>query len=84
MKALATAIVEALAFLELSDDDVVDPDSAVEAMESIAATLAEGSAKERNAIAKAVKSALAHEQEGDSDPDAIEFYESFMDSMGLE
>jgi hypothetical protein len=36
MKALARSVIEALLFLEMSGDDIVDPDSALRAMENIA------------------------------------------------
>ena len=41
MDALARAVVHAFAFLELSDDETIDPDSAVEAMEMLTADLQE-------------------------------------------
>lgn len=83
MDRLAAAVVEAIAFLELSGDDVLDADSAVAAMESIAAALGDSTLDERAAISSAVGRALQRERDGRNSRDAIEFYENFMDSMGL-
>jgi hypothetical protein len=41
--AVARAIIELALFLELSDDDTVDPDAAVSALEGLSANLARAS-----------------------------------------
>jgi hypothetical protein len=53
MKHLCRAIIWSACFLELSDDDVVDPDSAVKALEDIAATLQSATTEEEKAFAEA-------------------------------
>ena len=53
MKHLARAVVESFAFLEVSDDDTVDPDDAASAMEGMSATFSECSTAERKALAAA-------------------------------
>ena len=50
MKSLAETIVEDVAFLELCGDEVIDPDSAVQAMESISHILRNASEEERRAL----------------------------------
>ncbi len=50
MKSLAQAVVDAAAFLELSGDDVVSPDAAVDALESIAAALSEATREEKKCV----------------------------------
>jgi hypothetical protein len=50
MKSLAKAIVESAAFLELSGDEVIDPDSAVQAIESISHSLQSASDQEKRAL----------------------------------
>lgn len=50
MKSLAQALVEAVAFLELSEDEVIDPDSAVQAMESVSHSLQTASVQEKRAL----------------------------------
>lgn len=45
---VAVALVEALIFLEFSDDEVVDPDAAVQTMKTIASILAAMSSAERD------------------------------------
>jgi hypothetical protein len=46
MDTIARALVNAAAFLEFSPDDIVDPDSAVKAMEDIAFALRNANAEE--------------------------------------
>ena len=55
MRAVARALLETAAFLELSEDDVVDPDSAVKAMESIASALSKTTPEERSLFSVSVK-----------------------------
>ena len=80
MTTLAQALLDLAAFLELSADDVVDPDSVVAAMEDAAATLQRATAEERNALRTAAK-ALAKET---TDPARRKFYRGFMDAIGLD
>ena len=47
MKTLGQALLDLAAFIELADDSIIDPDSAVKAMESVLATLNEGAAGDR-------------------------------------
>jgi ankyrin repeat protein len=79
MKTLATCLLELAAFLELSDDSIVDPDAAVGAMESVAASLAEASDEEKSALREAARR-LAKASKGS----ARTFYSSFMFACGLE
>ena len=84
MQTLAKALVDALAFLELSGDDVVDPDSAVKVMESIAATLQEASEEERNAIVVAAMRELNAQSAADAPEEVLDFYEHLAADLGLE
>ena len=66
-------------FLELSDDEAVDPDSAVAVMESVAHLLGELPHDERVALVQ-----LAHQQATrESLPARREFLESLRSSLGL-
>ena len=85
MKSLAQALVEAVAFLELSGDAVVDPDSAVQAMESISHSLRNASEEEKHALLD-----YCHNQaekllgaRGDNDQKRRDFYQQFAEAMGL-
>jgi hypothetical protein len=51
MKSLCRAIIWSACFLEMSDDDTVDPDSAVKALEDIASSLQEATDDEKKAFA---------------------------------
>jgi hypothetical protein len=84
MQNLAKAVVDVLAFLELSGDDVIDPDSAVKAMESIAATLHDASEEERAALAEAAMSELNRQSAADATEEVLDFYEHLLADLGLE
>jgi hypothetical protein len=81
-------VIEAALFLELSSDDLVDPDSAVRALESIAHELGSIGEAERAALREALDELIAEEQAGrnGSAPrqEVIEFYQSFFENFGLE
>ena len=79
MKTLARVILETAAFLELSDDTIVNEDDAVRAMESMTAELESASPQERAALREAARQ-LAKESSGP----AMTFYATFMSAMGLE
>ena len=84
MQTLAKAIVEVLAFLELSGDDVIDPAVAVKLMESMAATLQEASEEERDAIIGAAMFELNRQSAADAPEEVLDFYEHLGADLGLE
>jgi len=51
MKNLCRAIIWSACFLEMSDDDIIDPDSAVKALEDIASTLQQATDEEKQTFA---------------------------------
>lgn len=81
MKHLAKAMVDALAFLELSGDDVIDPDNAVQAMEMLAATLRDCSPDERKALSEAGAAELTDQIAAGAPAETVEFYETFMEHL---
>jgi hypothetical protein len=85
MKALAEALVESAAFIELSGDDVIDPDSAVQALESIAHSLSAASEEEKNALLDYCrkKAAALAGVKNESDVKRRDFYLEFGVNIGL-
>lgn len=81
MDALAKAVVNALAFLELSTDDEVAPDAAAEAMNRILDQLDRCTPEERSAIESAVMDAYNAANESEAPEEMIDFYENFMDTF---
>ena len=83
MRHVARALVSTAAFLELSGDDVLDPDSAVKAMEQIAHDLSALDTAEYSVLA-GVCSELADEARsaGPAFRSHVEFCESFMENFG--
>lgn len=79
------ALISLVAFLEFADDEEVDPDSAVNAMEGMSATLHDCSPVEKNRLREALQ-ALTSEEKAERKPRAklIEFYESFFENLGLD
>jgi len=83
MQTLATALIDAAAFLELSGDDVIHQDDAVRALESIGHTLRSASPAELSAIRAALSDLIAAERAGRARADLLRFYEHFFESFGL-
>jgi len=83
MKALARAVINAAAFLELSDDRTVNPELAVQALEEIAFHLAECTEEEKKALAEVLAEMRANEMETGPRPDVLAFLDGFLVSFGL-
>lgn len=76
---LAEAVIYLMAFLELADDDTIDPDSALTAMENATADLLRLAREQREALA-------AHAQrlaDRESNPRMVEFLRGFAEATGL-
>ena len=83
MDKIARALVNAAAFLELSDEDVVDPDSAVAAMEDIVAALAGASTEEIAALQRAASEERKARAKRGADEDTLDFFDNFLENFGL-
>jgi hypothetical protein len=83
MKALARALINAAAFLELADDKDVNPDLALQALEEIALHLAECGEAEKKALAEVLAEMRAAELETGPRPEVLEFLDTFLTSFGL-
>ena len=76
---LAEAVIYLMAFLELADDDTVDPDSAVTALENANADLLRLTRSQREAL-------VAHAErlaDQETRPRTIEFLRRFAEDCGL-
>jgi hypothetical protein len=83
MRALAEALIDAVAFLELSED-AVDPDAALGVLETIAGRLSTASPQEKQALAEALAARKAEEESGDApSPEYLEFLDTFLYAFGL-
>jgi hypothetical protein len=71
-------------FLELSDDNTIDPDAAVKAEESIAAELQNSGQLERAALRTALRQLRTEAKANQAGPEVLEFLDDFMDSLGLQ
>ena len=83
MKALARALVNAAAFLELSDDKALDPELAVQALEEIGLHLSQSTPEERKALAEVLAEMRALELETGPRAEVLEFLDNFLTSFGL-
>ena len=79
MDALARTVVNIAGFFELCEDDVVDPDVAVDSLQAISSWLHEASPAELEAVRAAATDRAAREE-----GEAREFFANFMELMGLE
>ncbi len=80
MEKTTKALLVAMSYFELWNDDVIDPDTAVNALESISAEFQDATPEEIKTITK-VASELA---ESATNEDEKEFYENFVESFGLD
>ena len=80
MEKISKALLVSMSYFELWDDDVIDPDIAVGALESISAELKGASNEEREIIAKAANE-LALQSTSE---EVREFFEEFVESFGLD
>ena len=81
MTALATALINMAAFIELSDDEVIDPDSAVSALEQLAYDLRDVSPAEVECL-----NAALQEEIGKLPPDEDrreQFLSGFLENLGI-
>jgi hypothetical protein len=79
---LMSIVLDALAFLELSGDDVVDPDAAVGLMESIAASLTALAPADRQEFLDFVE-AQARDAAKRNDERVSRFLRSLPEALGL-
>jgi len=78
MENLARAVVQAFAFLDLSDDDAIDPDAAVKAMEDLTSYLRNCTPEERQALKNAAAWHLKAENSSKNPRKiVIKFYKTF-------
>ena len=87
MRALARSVIFLCLFLELSNDDEVDPNSAAGALEDIAGELNAASDGEKLAIREALDELISGERAGPSGlptrSKVLRFYEHFMEYIGI-
>ena len=81
MKALATALINLTAFVELSEDDIVDPDSAASALEHLANDLRDASLTEVECLKTAIREQISKPlSDGDS---RVAFLSGFLENLGI-
>lgn len=84
MKNLARALVRAVAFLELSPDELVNTDAAIDAMDAVSDLLANCSDEERTALEEVLMEELNTATAADAPDEVLDFYEHFLEDFGLE
>ena len=80
---LARAVIYAAAFLELSEDDEVDPDAAVKALENMASCLHGASAEELAALREVLASERQNWLELGYTNGIVDFFDTFFEAFGL-
>lgn len=84
METLAQAIVEVLASLEFTGDELIDPDYAVDVTSWTAATLQNCTLAERLALKNAAKNIFEERKASGAPTTELAFYRDFLDNLGLE
>ena len=80
---LMQAVVECAAFLELSGDDVVNPDAAVRQLEGLASTLRELTPPDRIAFTEFVEDLARSELENHGSTRRVQFLQTLPENLGL-
>jgi len=84
MKSLCRAIIWSACFLELSSDDIVNPDSAVKALEDIGSALQDATEEEKEAFRRACsEEAFSLEKAGSGYAKTAEFIRGLPESVGI-
>jgi hypothetical protein len=83
MKNLCRAIIWSAYFLEMSGDDIIDPDSAVKALEDIASTLQEATEEERQTFAAVCAEEAANLQKDPTYARTADFVRGLPAALGL-
>lgn len=86
MKALATAIINLAAFIELSSDETIDPDAAVAALEQLASDLQSAGTGEIEYLRAAIRQEIGNlpfESRDSNDHRRVEFLMNFIGNLGL-
>ena len=82
MKATGQALLNLAAFVELSDDSVIDPDSAVNALEQLLADLNSGDAAEREYLKGLMRQEIGSMTERSPQQQArVEFYLDLIEQL---
>ena len=84
MKALARALINAAAYLELADESQVNPDFALQALEEIGFNLSHCTAEEKQALREVLADMQAAEMDNQTRPEMLEFLDTFLASFGLD
>lgn len=84
MQAIARALLQVLEFIDLSPDNIVDPDAAGELLEQIADMMQEATPKEVEALEAAAMSELNQRTAADAPEEVLDFYEHILEDLGLE
>ncbi|MFO0800098.1 MAG: hypothetical protein U0804_21740 [Gemmataceae bacterium] len=77
------ALLHVLAFLEFSTDDVVDPDSAVKAMEHVGHYLGRLPAARLKSIRTQVGYVAAYARNLKWGEDTVDYFDEFLDNFGI-
>jgi hypothetical protein len=83
MKNLCQAIIWSACFLELSTDDVVDPDSAVKALEDIASALQAATEEEKQAFRRECSEEASRLEKNPSYAKTAEVIRRLPESVGI-
>ncbi len=83
MKALARAVINAVAFLDLSAEDGLDSETAVQALDEISYNLSYCSEEEIQALSEVLEEMRQSEIEDGPRQEMIEFLTTFLSAFGL-
>ncbi len=83
MKNLCRAIIWSACFLEMSGDDIIDPDSAVNALEDIATALQQATEEEKQIFARVCAEEALELEKGSGYAQTADFVRGLPTALGL-
>lgn len=84
MKAIARALINAVVYLDLADEDGVSEAKALQALEEISYNLSYCTEEEKAVLRETLQEMHDAERENQTRPAVLEFLETFMSAFGLE
>jgi len=81
---VVAALLHVTAFLELSGDDAVHPDWAVEAMEHVAHYLQQLRPEQVETVRQQVARVTEHARQNNWGDEAVEFFDKFLENFGVD
>ena len=83
MKKMADILLTSIGYFAIWDEDYIDPDSSLKALEGFASELSECTDEEIKVLAEVAAENAIKAREANSPKEWVEFYENVIENLGL-